>query len=213
MDCSPPGSSVHGIFQARVFEWGSIAFSSMVLQARTKNKNQGWHYLRMLLLLPVFCLMVTIFSVLCYTSHFCPYSEWRESVHGLSTNGGLTVKCFIVGSRVRCHCCPPLDFSENVPQQSLAPKFSSLQDSWYSLTAIFIALVVFSCSAPLHTWSWDIVERGVDQDCKAHAWCLGVECMIRPLKIAVLLLSVHPCTRPVPYSLTWLSNRLIIKLN
>ena len=25
MDCSPPGSSVHGIFQARVLEWGAIA--------------------------------------------------------------------------------------------------------------------------------------------------------------------------------------------
>ena len=27
MDRSPPGSSVHGIFQARVLEWGAIAFS------------------------------------------------------------------------------------------------------------------------------------------------------------------------------------------
>ena len=30
MDCSPPGSSVHGIFQARVLEWGAIAFSENV---------------------------------------------------------------------------------------------------------------------------------------------------------------------------------------
>ena len=28
MDCSLPGSSVYGIFQARVLEWGAIAFSS-----------------------------------------------------------------------------------------------------------------------------------------------------------------------------------------
>ena len=28
MDYSLPGSSVHGIFQARVLEWGAIAFSS-----------------------------------------------------------------------------------------------------------------------------------------------------------------------------------------
>ena len=28
MDCSPPGSSAHGIFQARVLEWGAIAFSN-----------------------------------------------------------------------------------------------------------------------------------------------------------------------------------------
>ena len=27
MDCSPPGSSIDGIFQARVLEWGAIAFS------------------------------------------------------------------------------------------------------------------------------------------------------------------------------------------
>ena len=27
MDCSPPGTSIHGIFQARVLEWGAIAFS------------------------------------------------------------------------------------------------------------------------------------------------------------------------------------------
>ena len=27
MDCSPPGSSVHGIFQAKALEWGAIAFS------------------------------------------------------------------------------------------------------------------------------------------------------------------------------------------
>ena len=27
MDCSPPGSSVHGIFQAKVLEWVAITFS------------------------------------------------------------------------------------------------------------------------------------------------------------------------------------------
>ena len=27
MNCSPPESSVHGLFQARVLEWGAIAFS------------------------------------------------------------------------------------------------------------------------------------------------------------------------------------------
>ena len=29
MDCSPPGSSIHGIFQATVLEWGAIAFSCL----------------------------------------------------------------------------------------------------------------------------------------------------------------------------------------
>ena len=31
MDCSPPGSFVYGIFQARVLEWGAIAFSERKL--------------------------------------------------------------------------------------------------------------------------------------------------------------------------------------
>ena len=31
MDWSPPGSSVHGIFQARVVEWVAIAFSKPIL--------------------------------------------------------------------------------------------------------------------------------------------------------------------------------------
>ena len=32
MDCSPPGSSIHGIFQARVLECGAIAFSNLALK-------------------------------------------------------------------------------------------------------------------------------------------------------------------------------------
>ena len=31
MDCSPPASSIHGIFQARVLEWGVFAFSDVLL--------------------------------------------------------------------------------------------------------------------------------------------------------------------------------------
>ena len=38
MDCSPPGSSVHGIFQARALEWGAIAFSDNgLLLSHKKN--------------------------------------------------------------------------------------------------------------------------------------------------------------------------------
>ena len=29
MDCSPPGSSIHGIFQARALEWVAVAFSNL----------------------------------------------------------------------------------------------------------------------------------------------------------------------------------------
>ena len=37
MDCGPPGSSVHGIFQARVLEWGATAFSSTGLWHAMKS--------------------------------------------------------------------------------------------------------------------------------------------------------------------------------
>ena len=39
MDCSPPGSSVHGSFQARVLEWGAIAFSELILSSYLKVKE------------------------------------------------------------------------------------------------------------------------------------------------------------------------------
>ena len=37
MDCSPLGSSVHGIFQARVLEWGAIAFSAATTNTLKTN--------------------------------------------------------------------------------------------------------------------------------------------------------------------------------
>ena len=39
MDCSLPGSSVHGIFQARVLEWVAIAFSKGVVTKDLFNKH------------------------------------------------------------------------------------------------------------------------------------------------------------------------------
>ena len=34
MDCSLPGSSAHGIFQARVLEWGAIVFSDFAYRIK-----------------------------------------------------------------------------------------------------------------------------------------------------------------------------------
>ena len=38
MECSLPGSSIHGIFQARVLEWGAIAFSASEQLVRSNFK-------------------------------------------------------------------------------------------------------------------------------------------------------------------------------
>ena len=40
MDCSPPGSSIHGVFQARVLEWGAIAFSVIIGDWNAKVGSQ-----------------------------------------------------------------------------------------------------------------------------------------------------------------------------
>ena len=39
MDCSLPGSSVHGIFQERILEWGDIAFSMTNLDSILKSRD------------------------------------------------------------------------------------------------------------------------------------------------------------------------------
>ena len=39
MDCSLPGSSAHGIFQARVLEWGAIGFSMKETEGDTNKWN------------------------------------------------------------------------------------------------------------------------------------------------------------------------------
>ena len=40
MDCSLPGSSVHGIFQARVLEWVAIAFSGFMIKTFQKMDTE-----------------------------------------------------------------------------------------------------------------------------------------------------------------------------
>ena len=42
MDCSPPGSSVHGILQARILEWVAIFFFSGIFQ----TAQYTWNFLR-----------------------------------------------------------------------------------------------------------------------------------------------------------------------
>ena len=42
MDCSLPGSSVHGIFQARVLEWGAITLVRAIQSAEIKLRMVIW---------------------------------------------------------------------------------------------------------------------------------------------------------------------------
>ena len=40
-DCSPPGSSIHGIFQAKVLEWGAIFFSKTASSRNPKTTHRN----------------------------------------------------------------------------------------------------------------------------------------------------------------------------
>ena len=47
MDCSPPGSSIHGILQARVLEWGAIAFSKFcVTPVQFNHSAYNWEQIK-----------------------------------------------------------------------------------------------------------------------------------------------------------------------
>ena len=41
LDCSLPGSSVHGIFQARVLEWDAVAFSAGATEGPGRTEREG----------------------------------------------------------------------------------------------------------------------------------------------------------------------------
>ena len=62
MDCSLPGSTIHGIFQARVLEWGAIAFSDT-------SHYDSFNYLIHL----VICMCVYIYISLCV--YLCVYMK------------------------------------------------------------------------------------------------------------------------------------------
>ena len=42
MNCSPPGSTVHGVFQARILEWVAISFSRGSPQPRIEPASSAW---------------------------------------------------------------------------------------------------------------------------------------------------------------------------
>ena len=68
MDCSLPGSSIHGIFQARVLEWGAIAFSQFYFippHLPPPLSNSSRVFTRCQLLRASCC------TVLLYTSRYC----------------------------------------------------------------------------------------------------------------------------------------------
>ena len=88
--------------------------------------------------------------------------------------------CWVLGSQI----CPH-------PGDSLFWSYW-VSYSWYLASGVCVVFAVSDCHALLCTWSQGCLRRGPDQDCKGHERHIGVECVIRPPKMAVLLLSIHP---------------------
>ena len=78
MDCSPLDSSVHGIFQARVLEWGASAFSYSTLSLCKLGRN------------PTQCQVV--YTVLDLKNAFFTIPLAKESQYFLPSSGGLQEK-------------------------------------------------------------------------------------------------------------------------
>ena len=94
MDCSPPGSSVHGIFQARVLEWGAIAFSGSLALTSSIFSYFTYTFLKKQISFQKY----TFFYVRFTEKAMAPYSStlarkipWMEEPGGLQSMGSLRV--------------------------------------------------------------------------------------------------------------------------
>ena len=93
MDCSLPGSSVHGIFQARVLEWAAIAFSGICARwLYIKMGDFGWIWLWSIQ--RAICWLFPFISMKCESSlvEFCPLGSLAGkfvSYHLISQNNSL----------------------------------------------------------------------------------------------------------------------------
>ena len=80
MDCSPPGFSIHGIFQARVLEWDAIAFSKVLKLAKDKASPPVRVWQRLLTMgSPVSHGSSWIWSEIPKTIRGAPASFWHQS--------------------------------------------------------------------------------------------------------------------------------------
>ena len=90
MDCSLPGSSVHGSFQARVLEWGAIAFSGSLTLSFRKHSAPGTP-LSLETERQVRELPFQYWAPRCQGNHSCPAQLCDLHAIGLRTQGACYV--------------------------------------------------------------------------------------------------------------------------
>ena len=114
MDCSSPGSSVHGIFQARVLEWGAIDFSGIrqrpLLNPKGRDCNCNFFF-------SSFSVRSTIYQVIhpakCLLDLTLPDKGGTTSIkHGLMDKPEIETRLCHSYSRKQRGMKEPLDESE-----------------------------------------------------------------------------------------------------
>ena len=108
-DCSRPGSSVHGIFQARVLEWGAIAFSIALyyyaFQGTVRLKMFYFFVLLMYLSCEKYYKPITLW---CFIADLVPgltLSDSRRCSQN-RTDSCVGTCCTVVKTEVGSHCFP-----------------------------------------------------------------------------------------------------------
>ena len=96
MNCSPPGSSVHEILQARVLEWGAIAFSAEWLKRGIKTIFR-WYKYSILIRVWVFLYVYTH----THTHTFVKTHRTIKFRYVLFLNGNYTFFFFLLGKKKR----------------------------------------------------------------------------------------------------------------
>ena len=80
MDCSPPGSSVHGIFQARILEWVAISQPTKCLWSSTPSRihapNTSWLHFYM-----YFDVHIWLANSLCISYIICKIKTHRDKIN------------------------------------------------------------------------------------------------------------------------------------
>ena len=100
VDCSLPGSSVHGIFQARVLEWGAIAFSEMfpwylliLEESSSLSHSIVFLYFFALIMEKGFLIRVSAEKAMApHSSTLAWKIPWREEPGRLQSMGSLRVR-------------------------------------------------------------------------------------------------------------------------
>ena len=97
MDHAPPGSSVHGILQARILEWVAISFSNVILHLITKSNSSVNRILQFAM--ACYCTVTQVMS-----DSVTPWTEAHQASWSSTTSWSLLkLMCTVDDAMQPCH--------------------------------------------------------------------------------------------------------------